>query len=423
MPDINLLDDTKDSNERKKMKPPPPPRLEYSVPTVNDGSPRPLKKPSGFGLWARSLFRRPDPKKPALQATPPQKSAAVRPAKPVSTPAGQAVDIFSDLGSEIGGPRSPAAAPTRGVIPASGRTELPPLPRPPSWQTPMNAASTSSPPPLPSTARPPIQPLGGLSPLAGGFSGASGSGIGRPVPPPPPPPKKTSDQPKPKKSFLSFFTSFGKAKQSPTADDSGESLGGVNLLPDELVTTFDPRKRLITVGLVAVATALVIGILNFGLLLWKNTQVRRTQEKQVLVREATAEIQKLEVEQRKAIALKTSNDLIRQLLNRHIYWTKFLDLFEQATLPEVRFPAGITASVNSPVSLNGVTKDLETMIRQINTFRLNRSFITEVKSDAFARDEKTGEVGFIVNLSFHPNSYFDPVDAVAESAEGAATSQ
>ena len=46
---------------------------------------------------------------------------------------------------------------------------------------------------------------------------------------------------------------------------------GMNLLPEDLVSLYDPGKKITTMTLVVIAAALVVGIAYVSLLLWKET--------------------------------------------------------------------------------------------------------------------------------------------------------
>ncbi len=194
----------------------------------------------------------------------------------------------------------------------------------------------------------------------------------------------------------------------PPTEDQG--FDGVNLLPEELVTTFDPKKKLTTIGLTALATALAIGILEVALLLWQETRVQKTEEKRAEVTATIQNIKSLENEQRKAILLKSSNDIIRQLLNRHVYWTKFLDSFERYTLPTVFYPGGLTIDVGGGISLTGIAPDIETITQQLTIYQTAANFIKDIKIDSISRSPEGGGYGFVADFTFLPDVYYNPID-------------
>lgn len=381
MPDINLLADTKqDEPPRAKPKPVPSAPVEYSTPSAPGGTTNQLRKPSGFGLWVRSLWRGRTPRRPADEPAPPRPTA--RP--PVRTPAAaggpEPEDIFADIPTVTGGPAKrqpprPSVAGPTGPRPG----EWPPLPKLPAW--------SGSPPaaPRPSTNVP------------------------RSVPPiPPTPPRRTLTIPPP-------------PRRPSRASAAPAEPSGVNLLPEEFVTTFNPRQKLTTIGLTALATALVVGIVDVSLLLWKETQVRRTIEKRTEVAEVIAKIKSLEKEQRQAITLKASNDVIRQLLNRHIYWTKLLELFERYTLPNVYYPSGITVDVSGALNLVGSAPDIETILQQLAVYQRATDLVKSVSIDTISREgEDSTRFSFVADFMLAPNAFYQPIDQLGVA--GAASS-
>lgn len=385
MPEINLLKDTKQGNnsQQKKSRRVPPAPVALSSPERSNQKVKPLKKPSGPALWFRSLFQRlKSGKAPAVGAPPPP--TIPKPAKPQSStqPRQEPQDIFSDIASISGGPeaKKTGTPPERPAPTGPQPGAFPPLPR--------------------------IPPAAGIS--KGALNRPSGfltiqRFLRTPSPPSPPLPRMRIPPAQPPRA-------------QPSPDE--EEFSGVNLLPEELVTTFEPKKKLTTIGLAALATALVIGILDVSLLLWKETQVLKTEQKRAEVTETLRKISALEGEQRKAILLKSSNDIIRQLLNRHVYWTKFLENFERYTLPTVFYPGGLTVSVGGGISLTGIAPDIETVAQQLAVYQKAADFIKDMKIDSISRNPEGGGYGFVADFTFLPDVYYDPVDEATTAGQG-----
>lgn len=202
----------------------------------------------------------------------------------------------------------------------------------------------------------------------------------------------------------------------PAPPAAEQDRGGVNLLPEELVVSFDLRKQLATLGLVAVAAALVVGVIYVSLLLWEETQVRKTDEKKLATQEVLLKLSALRKEQQQAILLKASNDVIRQLLNKHVYWTKFFDKFEQYTLPAVYYPSGVSTDLSGTLSLTGVAPDVETIIEQLVVYRAATDFVASVNIDNITRVEDEQNYNFIVDFKFVPDIYYRPIDVASGSS-------
>lgn len=185
----------------------------------------------------------------------------------------------------------------------------------------------------------------------------------------------------------------------------------MNLLPDDLVTSYDPKKKLNTIILVAVAAALVVGIIDVSLLLWKETVTRKASEKstEASIVEAQIKSKELQDSRQAAVVLRESNRTLKKLLDSHIYWTKFLAHFEKYTLSTVKFPSGVSASPGGTLSLTGSAPDLATVVAQLKVYQKATDFITSATINAVARDTKKGTYTFILNLSFRPDVLYDPI--------------
>lgn len=408
MTDINLLQDTKVTGDPDKSKKPVSAKIEYSKPDNHKSIDRPLTKPSGLALWFRSFFRK---------RTPNQKPPVPAPKRTKEPNFGSALkepeDIFSNIDvpdmvlmqqRQPEGDRRPSGpAGTRIVQEAAGRTTE--VARQKQPQKPMTVTAPPesiieggplrmpSVPKPPSSIRPPVpQP--------------------EPMPAQPQPPKPTA-QPQP---LQRGKQPFGIRKQVDESKQPNEEFEGVNLLPEELVTTFSPKKKLITLAFTALAAALFVGIIDVGLVLWKDTQVKKTDEKRAEVARVLSRIKSLEPEQKNAIVYKAENDALRILLQRHMYWTKFLALFEHATLPEIYYPAGIQTASGGNLTLTGSAPDLQSILRQVALYQQVTDLIVSAGVNTITYDSKSTRYTFIIELSFNKSSYYNPPEVQQKTA-------
>ncbi|MBI5405206.1 MAG: hypothetical protein HY976_03175 [Candidatus Kerfeldbacteria bacterium] len=403
MPDINLLGDTKDqtgSGDPKKRRAVPPPPVELSSPQAFGSSDRPLKKPSSFGLWIRSAFRGRGNKSSKAAPVPVPAPRTPKAGTPAAIkPGAEPVDIFADLGNEAGGPtktkaRVESAAPTG---PRPG--EFPPLPTMPAWKAP-----TGTPAPVSTPARPaPTSPLPPPSMTRSGPVVIGPDAANRR--PPPPAARPTTGLPPASGLRIPSLSAVKPIRQNVSDDPA------MNLLPDDLVTSYDPKKKLNTIILVAVAAALVVGIIDVSLLLWKETVTRKASEKstEASVVEAQIKSKELQDNRQAAVVLRESNRTLKKLLDTHIYWTKFLAYFEKYTLSTVKFPSGVSASPGGTLSLTGSAPDLATVVAQLKVYQKATDFITSATINSVARDVKKGTFTFIVDISFKPDVLYDPI--------------
>ena len=88
---------------------------------------------------------------------------------------------------------------------------------------------------------------------------------------------------------------------------------------------------------------------------------------------------------------------VKNLLDGHIYWTKFFALLEKYTLEDVYY-VDFKTSAGSDLSLSGVARDSNSLVRQIVSFKNAVDFIdsVEIKDITLAADKE--EVSFLVNL-------------------------
>lgn len=402
MPDINLIEDTKTPNDGSSMKKTPPAPLRYSsVEEVTKGD-HPLMKPSGPMLWLKSLFsRRPKGKpaeRPKPSPTPPKIGEIKKDPK----------DIFGELDMPEtvmmtrrapAEPRMPAPAASRIVqTPAGSSLNGPTVPHPaPVVLSRPQPAIEGSPLRMPNVlpAAPQIQATRANIPAA-------------PLPRPASIPPLQGQKKVPK--------DLGK-KKGKRSEDEVEEFEGVNLLPEELVSTFNPKKKLTTVGLVALAAVLLVGIVDVSLLLWKETQVKKTNEKTAEVNQVISRIKGLEADQRLAIAYKAQNDVLRQLLNRHVYWTQFLNKFQQYTLPSVYYPGGISLDLGGVSSMTGSAPDLETVLNQLAIYQNAPDLVQSASIDTITRNATGDTYSFVIDFMFNPAVFYRPLDIPATTTK------
>ena len=392
MPDINLIEDTKtpngDSSTAKKA---PSAPLQYSnVEDAKKGD-HPLMKPSGPSLWLKSLFSRNSEGKKV--STP----------KPTSPKIGEVKKDPDDIFADFDAPgtvlmaRRPAAEPRVPTQPASRIVQTPagssigaaPVQR---------AAPVPVPQPQPAIEGAPLK-----TPVVPPFA-ARRANI------PPAPTLRPAPAAPPHDAGNKAPRDAAKKKPKRSDADAGE-LGGVNLLTEEFDEAFNPRKKLTTLGLVAAAAALLVGIVDVSLLLWKETQVKKTNDKTAEVNQMIATIKELEPDQRLAIAYRAQNDVLRQLLNRHVYWTQFLNRFQQYTLPDVFYPSGISLDLGGSVSMTGVAPDLETVLSQFAIYQNAPDLVQSAAVNTITRDSGGERYSFVIDLVFNPTVFYRPIGA------------
>lgn len=403
MPDINLLQDTKqESTDADKARKIPPGKILYTNPVKEKNQNKGLVKPSGLVLWFKSLFRRRIPNAPKPSSKPKDNPPSFGDGKKPNEPE----DIFAsipDPGMTMVRQKEEFEPMHQGV--KASRVVQEPAGGLASVRTPFVPNRPVAAPEQPSRSAEPVRmPSSDIGEFRGtptlpNVEPFAVKPADRPAPVPPKPAAKKKD------------------KHDKHGEDEFE---GVNLLPEELMTNFNPNKRLTTLGLAAAAAVIVVGIVFVSLQLWKQTQVQKTDEKRLEVIEVLAKISRLKSDQKAAIAFKASNERIIELFSRHVYWTKFFDKFEQYTLPTVYYPNGIQLSVGSGVSLTGIAPDMETILQQLAVYQAATDFVSTADIATITRQRsETATVNgytFVVDLTFNPTLFYRPISSSAPAA-------
>lgn len=355
--DINLL------NETKKDEPPrPPQRSELSEPKLT--KPAPLeppepepKLPSRFSLWLKSLRGKPKPDQPAPPAPPPLEPKLVIPraASPRKLTSPAPEDIFAQIDAPNVDPGS--VPPIH--MPAEPVRTSPPAPRP------MGAPKKNIPPPLMPT---------------------------REMPPRPPAGKNKPETP------------------------GGDRSSLVNLIPSEFRQSIDPRSKLIRLGLTVLGCLVVLGGTYALLTLYRTSILEKIQTLRAEGAAVEQQINDMRPRQREAIATRTRLTLISDLLDQHIYWTKFFSKLEAYTIDDVYYTGAFTGSLGGQVTLTAVGSAFTAPARQLLALQQAQDFVSGVSiTSATATETTTAElppgslpttqVTFAVTLTLIPDIF------------------
>ena len=110
-------------------------------------------------------------------------------------------------------------------------------------------------------------------------------------------------------------------------------------------------------------------------------------------------------EEKKLINIQKKVLYIKDLLNQHIYWTRFFALLEKYTLPDVYY-TDFSSSINQPLALNGIAKNSQTLVGQVITLQNAADFVDEMEAkDISLVSENTDEVSFTLNLVLNPDIF------------------
>ena len=235
------------------------------------------------------------------------------------------------------------------------------------------------------------------------------------------------DRQKVKFSFGQLF-SFSKFKadkkkiEKPTRlqvaeskiDQRDQRVLNVDLIPAEMshYPELELSKKLVVNGLVLLAVILVIGAAYLGITWYQLKVNNELKTVETEITQLKMQISVYENQKEAAVVMQKKLELVRGLLNQHLYWTKFFDRLEKYTINEVYYTNFSMAGTDNLV-LSAVGKDYESVAKQLMVFENASDFVTEVKIDAASADlDEDGEyiqVNFNINLVLAPAVFKEPI--------------
>lgn len=157
----------------------------------------------------------------------------------------------------------------------------------------------------------------------------------------------------------------------------------------------------------------VIIIFYGGLFIWQ----KRSQAEIIEINAKIAEKQAI-INQKRQASIEINNFnkktvLIKKMLENHIYWEGFFTFFENNILKNVYLPDTISASINGEYLFTAATKDLETMLDQVNYLRSLDSVLSAeisnvsfIKSDGATMENGNQDVVFDLSVKIDKDKIF-----------------
>ena len=251
----------------------------------------------------------------------------------------------------------------------------------------------------------------------------------RPLPPPPPPvpsaPVQSSNEAQPKRTFGMFGRRPHPAKErtrkseavvtTPAAEaPSDRSDLDVNLIPEGLVNQKEQNfpRRLMRSGVLVVLTLAVVGLAYAGIIWYKVSIDRQIESVTAGVNQLEGQIAAIQADTERAGSLQQRLELIRDLLDRHQYWTKLFAVLEAYTIDDVYY-TNFSMAGTEKVVLTAVGKDYQSVARQLVAFQEATDVITDVEiNSALANLDDIGnyqDVNFTINLTLNPDVFRRPI--------------
>lgn len=181
---------------------------------------------------------------------------------------------------------------------------------------------------------------------------------------------------------------------------------GVNLVPEEISGKGARRNYILMVGGVAGIALILIAIAYVGLVLYEGKVFKETDDNNSAIAALDAQLDQLTMAKRQAFHFHATTLQAVNLLDKHLYWTKFLSGLEQYTVDTVYF-SSMNADQQGRVTLQGVGKDIRSVARQLLAFREATDFVVDAQiTTAQVQEQETGtSVTFPVTLTLVGNVF------------------
>ncbi len=194
----------------------------------------------------------------------------------------------------------------------------------------------------------------------------------------------------------------------PEDDDNFD----VNLLSEDLVSSFKPRMVLLSLVGWMVGAAAVVGLAYFGLSLADRSIANQITTKRTELAQVRQQIDDLKGEQKTIQQTTQKISAIRRLIDDHVHWTNMFAKLEHYTLPEVFYGTSFAADINGSLTLGARTDTYEHVAQQYLVFEqavANGDFISSFDITGATRTttELGDQVTFSVNLQILPSVFQD----------------
>lgn len=161
----------------------------------------------------------------------------------------------------------------------------------------------------------------------------------------------------------------------------------VNLVKDEVVIFFDWNKHLLAATFVLLLSFLFIFEIYLGLDKWEdkeNERVLLIEQETTLVK---GEIAVLNNKAKDALSYKDKASVFSDILDNHVYWTRFFSWLEKNTLNTVKY-AGFSGDLSGVYTLQATAPSYAEASWQVNAFSQSAMVKNvKVESAAFSLSE------------------------------------
>lgn len=215
--------------------------------------------------------------------------------------------------------------------------------------------------------------------------------------------------------FLKFFKKASKLKNTEFKKNEDHDVGinsEVNFIIDDLIIppSKEVIKRLVFLGgIFIICLSVTLGAYIY--LIIKEEFI--TSEIEIITKENEdigEEINSLKNTQEELTVLNNKLDFINEILDNHIYWTKFFGLLERYTLEGVSY-SNFDMDISGALKLVAKARDYKAVSDQLFIFNSYPQYFEEMDIDSIAvnEDETSGQVDgirFVFSLKINPDIFY-----------------
>ncbi|OGY42858.1 MAG: hypothetical protein A2729_03010 [Candidatus Buchananbacteria bacterium RIFCSPHIGHO2_01_FULL_39_14] len=223
-----------------------------------------------------------------------------------------------------------------------------------------------------------------------------------------------------KKMFASPNARLDSAKRAsqggPTRQEKkaaaapASSFVDINLMPAELAKhpELELSRKLTQTGLIFGGAILLVIVIYLGITWYQLVIARKIQKLEAEITRLDTQIASRKIEQDAALDLAKRLEMVKQMLDNHVYWTKFFEMLERYTIDEVYY-TNFAMAGHDKLIIAAVAKDYQSVAKQLVAFKQAKDFIQDVRIDAAqAQIDASGfyqGVSFNINLEFLPEVF------------------
>ena len=201
---------------------------------------------------------------------------------------------------------------------------------------------------------------------------------------------------------------------------SASNILSTNLIKGESTLTYHWDKKILILLANAILVVFVVGLAYGGLLYWEKTGKIANEELDKRANNLKRKIDDLKKEAEEINLFNKKIVLANNLLDKHIHWNNFFEFLENNILTDVYLENKFSGGVNGQYIFRAHTKDLKTMLDQVNYLRQSdkrdkilsveiADIVTSDMADASGEIKATNEkykVSFDLILSVNKNIFY-----------------